>query len=284
MISIVKMNRMGIDSSTLKFLFEFEFDNGSTLPEKAFAVGSKTYLIADGSTAQNIITSTRYEYNKGKWTKLTTTSEDTTNTDKITDNGNYSFANNDSAGFNDVTVDVAGESPVLIEKSITANGDYSASDDNADGYSSVNTNIVSFNQIDTFVPSYNSSTSKYELNYVRLLYSSTGEYVITGDSADKDWVLTTPVKSLYLKNLSNFAITFTPDTGFDTSGVPYKFWNGGTGSYDEGVAPFIGETIVAGTRIPYCGSLKHIDNEYKIELTKWTGYQPVSKWPSNPVT
>ena len=108
MISIVKMNRMGIDSSTLKFLFEFEFDNSSTLPEKAFAVGSKTYLIADGSTAQNIITSTRYEYNKGKWTKLTTTSENTTNTNKITDNGNYSFANNDSAGFNDVTVDVAG--------------------------------------------------------------------------------------------------------------------------------------------------------------------------------
>lgn len=108
MISIVKMNRMGIDSSTLKFLFEFEFDNSSTLPEKAFAVGSKTYLIADGSTAQNIITSTRYEYNKGKWVKLTTTSEDTTNTDKITDNGNYSFANNDSTGFNDVTVDVTG--------------------------------------------------------------------------------------------------------------------------------------------------------------------------------
>lgn len=281
MISIVKMNRMGINSSTLKFLFEFEFDNSSTLPEKAFAVGSKTYLIADGSTAQNIITSTRYEYNKGKWVKLTTTSEDTTNTDKITDNGNYSFANNDSVGFNDVTVDVAGESSVLIEKSITANGDYLASDDNADGYKSVQANIVSFNLIQTFVPYYNSSTSKYTLNYVRLLYSSTGEYVIEGDSADNDWVLTTPVKSLYLNSLPHFVIIFTPDTGFDTSGVPYKVY---TTEFVEGVAPFVGETIVAGTGIPYCGVFKQIDGVYKIELTKWTGYQPVSKWPTNPVT
>lgn len=126
MISIVKMNRMGIDSSTLKFLFEFEFDNSSTLPEKAFAVGSKTYLIADGSTAQNIITSTRYEYNKGKWTKLTTTSENTTNTNKITDNGNYSFANNDSAGFNDVTVDVSGGTPTPETFEVTIDGTISS--------------------------------------------------------------------------------------------------------------------------------------------------------------
>lgn len=143
MINILSMNRVGIDSNTLKFLFEFEFDNGSTLPEKAFAVGSKTYLIADGSTAQNIITSTRYEYNKGKWTKLTTTSEDTTtNTNKITDNGIYNIPNNEGIGFSDVSVDVAGGSVTLIEKSITDNGEYLASADNADGYSKVTVDVA----------------------------------------------------------------------------------------------------------------------------------------------
>lgn len=110
MLNIVSMNRAGLNNGDLKVKFEFEFNEDSVLPEKSFSVGQKTYLIANGSVAKNITTNKSYEYKDGKWIKVVNTSENETITksNKITDNGDYNIPNNDSTGFNDVTVDVSG--------------------------------------------------------------------------------------------------------------------------------------------------------------------------------
>ena len=59
---------------------------------------------------QSTTTNKSYEYKNGNWIKVATTSENetTTKSNKITDNGDYNIPNNDSTGFNDVSVDVAG--------------------------------------------------------------------------------------------------------------------------------------------------------------------------------
>lgn len=143
MLTIVSMNRAGLNNGNLKVKLEFEFNEDSVLPVKSCSVGQKTYLIANGSTAKNITTNKSYEYKDGNWIKVVTTSENetTTKSNKITNNGDYNIPNNNSTGFSDVTVDVSAEPPVLIEKSITENGEYNASDDTADGYSKVTVNV-----------------------------------------------------------------------------------------------------------------------------------------------
>lgn len=143
MLTILSMNRAGLSDGCLTFKVEFEFDNASTLPEKAFNVGNMSYVLAKGSTAKNVVTGINYEYSGSKWLKVTGTTNNTnTITSKITDNGDYNIVNNDFAGFSDVTVDVSGESPTLITKTITENNTYNASDDEADGYSSVTVNVA----------------------------------------------------------------------------------------------------------------------------------------------
>lgn len=56
----------------------------------------------------------------------------------ITQNGDYSAADDDADGYSSVHVDVQ---PDLTTKSITQNGTYQASADNADGYSSVSVSV-----------------------------------------------------------------------------------------------------------------------------------------------
>ena len=63
MISVLNMAKVGIVGNLPVFKFEFEFDNASTLPEKTFLLGQKTYLIAEGSTATNLSTKVTYQYN-----------------------------------------------------------------------------------------------------------------------------------------------------------------------------------------------------------------------------
>lgn len=108
MLTIVSMNRAGLNDNCLTFKVEFEFDNASTLPEKAFNVGNMSYILAKGSTAKNIITGTGYEYTGSKWVRTSETTNSTSKTDTITDNGTYNIPNNNSTGFSDVTVDVSG--------------------------------------------------------------------------------------------------------------------------------------------------------------------------------
>ena len=141
MLTIVNMNRAGLSDGCLTFKVAFEFDNSSTLPERTFVTGGRSYVIAKDSTAKNTTTNSYYKYNGSKWVKTSETSS-TTNTNNIIDNGNYNIPNNDSTGFNDVNVDVSAEPPVLIEKSITENGEYNASEDNANGYSSVTVDVA----------------------------------------------------------------------------------------------------------------------------------------------
>ena len=145
MINVLNMTKTGVVDDLFEFKFDFEFDNASTLPVNFVVMEQKKYLIAAGSTAKNVSTNTYYTYNgAGKeWFKtLSKTPIPTPTTDtNITENGNYSVVNNDTTGYNDVTVNVFSEPAVLISKDITVNGNYNASSDNANGYSTVNVNV-----------------------------------------------------------------------------------------------------------------------------------------------
>lgn len=146
MLNILNMVKTGIIGNLYEFRFDFEFDEASTLPVNFIVMEQKRYLIAEGSTAKNVSTNTYYTYNGvgKKWVKtLSKTPMPAPTTDtNITENGNYSVVNNDTTGYNDVTVNVFSEPVVLINKDITINGNYNASSDNADGYSTVNVNVL----------------------------------------------------------------------------------------------------------------------------------------------
>ena len=104
MLQVIKsINSGGNNLPSLNRIFTFKFDDASTLPVNVYTMGLSTYIIADGSTAINIIDNTTYVYNNGKWSK---SNESIDINNDITENGINSIVNNEYMGFNDVDVEV----------------------------------------------------------------------------------------------------------------------------------------------------------------------------------
>ena len=139
MINVKNIEKIGMCGDLVEIKFDFEFDNSSALPVKTYILGNTTYLIANNSTAVNIVTNISYNYNEGIWTKVLTKSTEpsTKSTNVFTKNGNYDVVNNELKGISGIEVMVGSPDTKLIDKTITANNTYNAIDDNANGYSSV---------------------------------------------------------------------------------------------------------------------------------------------------
>lgn len=273
MLTIVSMNRAGLSDERLTFIVTFEFDNASTLPERAFNVGNMSYVLAKGSTAKNVVTGTNYEYTGSKWVKTSEITNSTSKTSTITDNGNYNVTNNDFVGFNDVTVDVSGEPPVLIKKSITENGEYTASSDNADGYLSVSVDVsgVGFNRLKSRVLLGATSSG---ISVAEVINSEDGEYEYTSSMYNTQYDTLsafTPLKSfkyIMTHDYSSFYLAFTPASSFNPN-TAFSILS--TKAPPSG-ATIKGDTVTPGDGKAYFASLNMQSgvpfNSYSISITK----------------
>lgn len=109
MITVIKTTDMNFCGGLQKLKFEFEFDDGSSLPINTYQLGLTTYVISNGSTAKNIKDNTYYEYNDGEWVKTLGNVTPSTSTNTITENGNYTVAANEYTGMGNVEVKVESE-------------------------------------------------------------------------------------------------------------------------------------------------------------------------------
>lgn len=276
MLNIVSMNRAGLSDERLTFIVTFEFDNASTLPERAFNVGNMSYVLAKGSTAKNVVTGINYEYSGSKWLKVTGTTNNTnTVNNKITDNGDYNVVNNDFVGFSDVTVDVSGESPTLITKTITENNTYNASDDEADGYSSVTVNVSS-------EPNFN----YLRVPYISQDYSIKNSYYLTSNNEEYNIleygnnrpnypvILLSPLtKIIGLRpEIENYQyVIFTPSDNFDYSNAFYFGEEKPSYNLAAYFPTYNGDTITAGD-----------GNWYKIQIDGYFHNPPIVKKYTSP--
>ena len=109
MINVIKLMKLGTQGQMQICKFEFEFDDASSLPIRAYQLDLQSYLIADGSTAKNMVTGVTYEYANKKWNKKVETNDVSNSTNTITANGAYTVVNNVYTGTNDLAVESKGD-------------------------------------------------------------------------------------------------------------------------------------------------------------------------------
>ena len=112
MIKIENLTKVGYDGKLEIMNFKFVFDNTSYLPTKVYSIGQNNYIIANGSTATNVITGATYTYNNYNWIKQQGSGEPVSpKFSEITNNGTYSIMNNEAKGFNTISVNTSGGGP-----------------------------------------------------------------------------------------------------------------------------------------------------------------------------
>lgn len=137
MIKILSMNPSGIDGVRTIMTFEFTFDNPNELPKNAvYTMNQVIYVIANNSIAISNIDNSVYKFNGKQWIK---TGDKITpySINNITSNGNYILPSSPTSANTNVSVNVSGEEPILIDKTVTENGTYLPADDDATAYSKV---------------------------------------------------------------------------------------------------------------------------------------------------
>ena len=190
MITVIKTTDMNFCGGLQKLKFEFEFDNGSSLPINTYQLGLTTYIIANGSTAKNIKDNTYYEYNDGEWVKTLGNVTPSTSTNIITENGNYIVSANENTGVSGVSVNV---------ESGGGGG-----------------NIGGFNTVLAAYPRYNTDTDITEMSPFGIFTSDDGVYDISEFSYASTYgraYLGNPMTSVVFGHSVEFI--FTPSDSFD---------------------------------------------------------------------